>query len=234
MSCPIRAIVFDVYGTLISTGTGSVEAAREILARNRREAPSPQDFYRRWKALHRAHMDQLEDAGNFLWEEDIFLADLDQLYREYGMGRSAKDDGKIMLKTLGKRQAFPESREVLEHLARRFVLAIGSTTDTAPLLADLERGGLKVSQVFTSESLRCYKPRLKFYQAILKGLGVPGQHALFVGDSLTDDVAGPKRAGMKTCWVNRKGQPSPLGEEAPDFEISSLKELPEILEGRST
>ncbi len=98
MSCPIRAIVFDVYGTLISTGTGSVEAAREILARNRREAPSPQDFYRRWKALHRAHMDQLEDAGNFLREEDIFLADLDQLYREYGMGRSAKDDGKIMLK----------------------------------------------------------------------------------------------------------------------------------------
>lgn len=233
MTYPIRAIVFDVYGTLISTGTGSVEAAREILVRNGREESSPQDFYRRWKELHREHIDQLGGSGDFLPEADIFQADLEKLYQEYGMCRSAKEDVEIMLKTLGKRQAFPETGEVLRRLARRFAIAIGSTTDTAPLLADLERNSLRVSQVFTSEGLRCYKPQLQFYQAILEELGVPGRQVLFVGDSLIDDVAGPKKAGMKTCWVNRKGYPSPSGAGTPDFEIPSLKELPEILEGRN-
>ena len=54
----IKAIVFDVYGTLVSTGTGSLDAAAEILRRNGREDLSPALFYRRWKALHREHIER--------------------------------------------------------------------------------------------------------------------------------------------------------------------------------
>ena len=41
----IKAIVFDAYGTLISTGNGSVEASERILANNNRGNIDPKEFY---------------------------------------------------------------------------------------------------------------------------------------------------------------------------------------------
>ena len=216
----IKAIVFDAYGTLISTGTGSLDAARAILARGGRPDIPPEAFYARWKALHRAHIDGLT---GFVKEEEVFRRDLARLYQEYGLPGSADEDVSIMLDTLGKRRAFPEAKAVLEALAGRFQLGIGSTTDTAPLLKDLKRGGLEISRVYTSESLEAYKPRPEFYRRILADWGLAAGEALFVGDSLTDDVAGPQAVGMKACWVNRRGQPKEGA--APDYEVADLTGL---------
>ncbi len=44
-----------------------------------------------------------------------------------------------MLDILGNRTAYPEVKEVLEKLSHRMTLCIGSTSDTAPLLQDLEK-----------------------------------------------------------------------------------------------
>ena len=59
----IKAIIFDVYGTLISTGTGSVDAAAEIL-RRKNSVICPKEFYARWKKIHKALT--LEDTSNML------------------------------------------------------------------------------------------------------------------------------------------------------------------------
>lgn len=222
----IKAIVFDVYGTLVSTGTGSLDAAAEILRRNGREDLSPALFYRRWKALHREHIDGL--AG-FQTEAVLFERDLRQLYAEYGLSRDPREDVGLMLDTLGRRQAFPEAPAVWRALSGRYRLAIGSTSDTAPLLADLARAGIETPYVFTSESMRVYKPRPAFYQTILRALGLAAGEALFVGDSLGDDVAGPKSVGMRACWVNRKGQALPPAGEAPDYIVEDLTGLERLL-----
>ena len=42
-----------------------------------------------------------------------------------------------------------------------------------------------------------------------------------IGDSLRADVRGAKAAGMKTCWLNRRGEKS---DEA-DYTVSSLEEV---------
>lgn len=223
---PIKAVVFDVYGTLISTGTGSRDAAAEILRRNGREDISAGKFYGRWKALHREHIDNLTE---FKTEEAIFEADLRRLYTEYGLSRSAQEDVHLMLDTLGRRQAFPEVPAVWKMLSVKYRLAIGSTSDTEPLTADLARAGIKTPYVFTSESLRVYKPQPAFYETILCALGVAAGEALFVGDSLGDDVSGPKQVGMRTCWVNRRKQTLPPGVITPDYIITDLTGLESIL-----
>lgn len=225
MNTSINTVIFDAYGTLLSTGTGSLDAVRAILARNEREDISPSKFYAHWKALHREHMDGL---SVFVKEEELFQKDLLRLYEEYGLIRDAHEDVRLMLNTLGKRAAFPETAQVLAVLEGRFQLAIGSTTDTAPLLADLERNELRISHIYTSEMVGAYKPRLAFYEKILDSLGVAPQEALFVGDSLLDDVAGPQQAGMRGCWVNRKGAKAVCGV-SPDFEITDLTGLQAIL-----
>ena len=90
----LKAILFDAYGTLISTGDGSVRAAGEILALNRRTDIEPAAFYGRWRKLHRQHIDS---RAAFLTEGEVFLLDLCQLYREYGLTRDACQDVKVML-----------------------------------------------------------------------------------------------------------------------------------------
>ena len=56
---------------------------------------------------------------------------------------------------------------------------------------------------------------------------------LHVGDSLEQDVAGGNAAGAHTVWLNREGLSNDTGIKA-DYEISSLTDLPAILEvGRS-
>ncbi|RKJ40606.1 HAD family hydrolase [Acutalibacter sp. 1XD8-33] len=227
MSLPlVKAVVFDAYGTLFSTGTGSVDAAREILALNGRSDLSPEAFYARWKALHRVHMNGLK---KFVPEAEIFHRDLARLYEEMGFAGDAGRDVEIMLRRQGTRQPFPEVREVLDVLAGSFLLAIGSTTDSEPLFRDLSRSGLEIPHVYTSESLGVYKPYPAFYEKILQGIGLSAAQVLFVGDSLLDDVAGPRRVGMKTCWVNRRRQKVPPSGEVPDFEVPSLTGLLNIL-----
>lgn len=219
----IRAVVFDAYGTLISTGTGSLDAAQRILKLHGSEIPA-KTFYSDWKRYHRSHMDSLTQ---FVPEETIFLWDLEKLYAQYGLAGNAVQDVRIMLDTLGNRVAFPESRAVIEALKPSVTVCIGSTTDTEPLMRDLDRSGITVDRIFTSEDLQVYKPQKDFYEKILAVLSMKPEEVLFVGDSLMDDVWGPKQAGMKTCWVNRKGQPAP--EQLPDYQMSDLNGLLAIL-----
>ena len=220
----IKAVVFDAYGTLISTGTVSVEAAQKILDLHG-SSISAKAFYADWKQYHREHMDHLTQ---FVTEETIFRWDLEKLYVQYDLPGKAAEDVGIMLNTLGNRMAFPESKEVVERLKRSVTICIGSTTDTEPLMRDLARSGVTVDRVFTSEGLRVYKPQKAFYEKILAVLSLHPEEVLFVGDSLTDDVYGPRQVGMKTCWVNRKGQPSPV--PPPDYTVPDLNGVLAILE----
>ena len=45
-----------------------------------------------------------------------------------------------------------------------------------------------------------------------------------VGDSLTSDILGAKRAGMKAIWVNRTGR-EPAEGAAPDEIVENLTEI---------
>ncbi len=221
----LQAVLFDAYGTLLDTGTGSVEAAGRILQKNGREDIPPAGFYARWKELHAHHMGAVRPFAN---EEEIYRLDLRELYQEYNICGEADKDVAAMLAVLGTRTPYPEAGGVLRRLAREVEVYIASVTDTKPLQQDLERGGLCVRRVFTSEGLRCYKPDPAFYTAILEELGIRPEEALFVGDSLINDVLGPQRVGIPACWVNRGGKPA--GEARPAYIIEKLDGLCPIVD----
>lgn len=198
----MKLIIFDVYGTLISTGTGSLDAVKKILALQDKDI-SPEEFYKEWKKQHRIHMDNA-NAKLFINEEAIFKLDLEQLYMKYNIRRSFSSDVKIMLETLGKRKCFEETLPSIEKLRKKYKVVIGSTTDNEPLYQDLERNGLVVDEVYTSEMIRKYKPDSEFYQYILRKEKCGKEDAVFIGDSYVDDVCGPGKVGIKSVLIDRK------------------------------
>ena len=198
----MKLIIFDVYGTLISTGTGSLDAVKKILSLQDKDI-NPEEFYKDWKKQHRFNMDNA-NSKLFINEEAIFQLDLEQLYLKYDICRDFTSDVKIMLDTLGKRNCFAETLSSIDNLRGKYKVVIGSTTDNKPLYQDLERNGLMVDEVYTSEIIRKYKPDPEFYHYILRKEECNKEDAVFVGDSYVDDICGPGRVGIKSILIDRK------------------------------
>jgi len=220
-----QAVIFDAYGTLFDTKDGSVSATADILRKNR-SALNPRAVYARWKEIHK----ELIAYGRFMKEEQVFLWGLRRLYQELGIKGDPEEDVKIMLNTLGVRDAFPETVGVLKDLMSRLAVYIGSNSDEQPLVADIRRNGVTVHGHFSSETLAVYKPDPEFYLSILRRIGMGPDDVLYVGDSPVEDVWGPGCIGIKSVWVNRKGLCRPSGIPEPYAETDSLSELSTIIQ----
>jgi putative hydrolase of the HAD superfamily len=71
------------------------------------------------------------------------------------------------------------------------------------------------------------KPHRSIFEAALKGADVQPAEAVMVGDSLTHDVDGARRLGMRGVLVARSGPPVDAPDDVPV--IQSLRELLPLL-----
>jgi HAD superfamily hydrolase (TIGR01509 family) len=70
------------------------------------------------------------------------------------------------------------------------------------------------------------KPHPSIYEAALQGLGATAPEAVFVGDRLDADVAGPASMGMRTVLTHQYRIEDPAGAQVqPDCVIAHLSEL---------
>lgn len=221
-----KLLIFDAYGTLISTGNGSLRAVEKILSLQEKQIDAAA-FYREWKQYHRKHMDEANKTL-FLREKDIFTKDLRALYKQYQIMRPYETDVQIMLDSLNDRNVFPEVAEAIETLRKKNRVVIGSTTDTEPLLQNLRYNNISVDRIYTSEMIRKYKPDEYFYRYILQSEGYDHEEAVFIGDSLKDDIEGPKIIGIKTILVNR-GRVLKMEDIQPDYIVKNLTEIEKII-----
>jgi putative hydrolase of the HAD superfamily len=70
------------------------------------------------------------------------------------------------------------------------------------------------------------KPHPSIFEAALRGAGVMASESVMVGDSLTHDVDGARRLGMRGVLVSRSG---PVAAPPDVPVIVSLRELPPLL-----
>lgn len=220
----IKAIIFDAFGTLISTGSGSLDATGELLDTKKRRDIDASVFYAKWKKYH---TDILIASDAFMREEIAFRKALVRLYDEYEIKGDGYRDADILINTFENRNLFPEVLKTVEYLKKDYMLCIGSNTDDYPLYRNLERNNLFIEHIYTSESLKTYKPKSGFYTAILEDMNLSPCEALFVGDSLVDDVLGPSKIGIKTCHVNRKN--ISYTDIIPDISVASLEQIPKFI-----
>jgi FMN phosphatase YigB (HAD superfamily) len=60
--------------------------------------------------------------------------------------------------------------------------------------------------------------------------GATPDRTVMVGDSLRRDIQGAQQAGLRAFWLNRTGKDGDP-DVAPDAQMTSLNELPELLRG---
>lgn len=119
----------------------------------------------------------------------------------------------------------PDAEPVLRDLARDHRLALltnGAGDVQREKLARTPFAGY-FAEIVISVELGVAKPDPRFFEIALERLGVTASDAVMVGDSLSRDVAGAVRAGMRAVWIDR-GAARENGPE-PDETISRLSDL---------
>ena len=126
--------------------------------------------------------------------------------------------------------SFNDAAPVLADLKKRHRLAL--LTNGAPSVQreKLDGCGLAVffELVVISGDIGIGKPDRRVFDHTLKLLKVRAGDAVMVGNSPKRDIAGARNAGVRSVLIRRPGLSSGDGP-SPDFVISSLEELPELL-----
>ena len=240
---PVRALLFDLWGTLIEDSSrqeGPRTQTRARLVAQALDAAGhayPQDevalalqvFNKEHSALHAQGLDIAppERLARFLDMLELGLAQ-----RLSPDSLRAVENALIGAIRLHPPLPAPGSHQVLREAQRRgLALGLVSNTGISPgyalreLLADF--GLLSYLQALTfSDEAGLAKPAPEMFHCTLDALGVAPPEAVFTGDLPALDVAGPLSVGM---WAVQIGDQQADGVE-PHARIDSLTELFPALE----
>jgi 2-haloacid dehalogenase len=118
----------------------------------------------------------------------------------------------------------------LSRQARLLLITNGLKDIQRPRFAASAIRGYFVGMV-VSEEVGTAKPEGRIFEEAFAQMHHPAKSTvLMVGDSLTSDIEGGSMFGIDTCWFNPRGAQNSTGS-TPTFEIRSLRELIEIVEG---
>jgi 2-haloacid dehalogenase len=178
-----------------------------------------------WKALERGEMDQ----------ERLKVERFRQVFGELGWAVDPAAFSAVYIEFLSHGiYPLPQAEETCAWLASRYRLAIVTNGIAAVQYPRILDSGIApyIEAIIVSEEAGCGKPNPAIFDYACKRLGFYDKAAmLMVGDSLVSDIQGAVNFGIDSCWLNATGKPSPQEGPQPNFEISRLSELRELLQG---
>ena len=232
----IVSVIFDVYETLAQNYTWQwIDTFRRI-CRVQSLDVAPEDLYREWKALDlifrrdKLNLEEPESGPPFKSYEEAWRDSFIEAFRRLRLAGDAVAAAKETIVDMGLRAPYGDALEALPLIQARWRTGVLSNADDGYLLPVLERTGWEFEAVLSSEGALAYKPHPGPFHQILGMMGVAAGDALYVGDTLYDDVLGAQSVGMQAAWINRHGATLDPKMPSPDFEVSSLTQLPELLQ----
>ncbi|MGM9604788.1 MAG: YjjG family noncanonical pyrimidine nucleotidase [Faecousia sp.] len=185
----------------------------------------------RYHIINRQHWERLERGE--LTRDQVQEGRFRVLFSQLGHAVDAVAVTRAYEHNLGIGHYFlPGAREAVERLHQKYRLFLASNGTASVQHSRLTSAGLYpyFEKVFVSQEIGFNKPSREYFDACFAQIpGFDPQKAIMVGDSLTSDILGGIRAGIKTCWVN-PGHLSPREDIPADYEIEALSQLEALLE----
>ena len=185
----------------------------------------------RYHIINKQHWERLERGE--LTRDQVQEGRFRVLFEELGREVDAVAVTRAYEHNLGIGHYFlPGAQEAVERLHRKYRLFLASNGTASVQHSRLTSAGLYpyFEKVFVSQDIGYNKPSREYFHACFAQIpGFDPKKAIMVGDSLTSDILGGIRAGIKTCWVNPEHL-SPREDIPADYEIEGLSQLEALLE----
>lgn len=223
-------LLWDVDGTLLDF-IAAEKAAVQTLFREFGLGECTDEMVERYSRINKEYWERLERGE--LSKLEILVRRFADFFASEGLDASkAPEFNEQYQVRLGDTVVFcDDSYELLSSLRGRVKQYAVSNGTVVAQTRKLRRSGFDrlLDGVFLSEELGYEKPATEFFDRVFAAIGEPDrERVLIVGDSLTSDITGGNRAGIRTCWYNPKGEPNLTATHA-DYEIRDLHGILDII-----
>ncbi|GAA4485257.1 HAD family hydrolase [Actinoallomurus oryzae] len=229
----VKAVLFDLDGTLIDHDTAAEVALVETLRATPGVRRADHEHVRRWRHLEELAMDRYL-AGELTFTEQRRLR-VTSLAAELGLGSwDARQADAWFAGYLRRYEAawrvYPDVRPALEALAtrgRRLRLGVLTNGDAGQQRGKLRHVGLadELPDVIASSEAGAAKPSAKIFHTACTRLRLAPDEVAYVGDRLRTDAIAATDAGLHGIWLNRGDDTGPARPPA----IRTLRDLPALL-----
>jgi len=213
----IRALVFDVFGTVVDWRASIVREGEALGAAKGWQVDWPA-FADAWRAGYQPAM-QRARSGEIAWTnvDGLHRTNLDALIPRFGLQALDESERAQLNRVWHRLDPWPDAVAGLTRLKSRFVISTLSNGNIALLVNMAKRAGLPWDCVLSAELMRHYKPDPEVYQGAAQLLGVE-RHELLMVAAHPSDLRGAQRAGLPTALVRRPLEygPNPAGAPPPD------------------
>ncbi|TAM60518.1 HAD family hydrolase [bacterium] len=227
----IRGLVFDLDDTLCddtrSYHAAALEAARALALEHSVDPEALKDAYIReadgfWQRLTPAELGKSTvSLRERMWA--AALADLG--ITDHAAPRRAADLYNASRR--GNLALFPNVDEQLERWRASYRLALltnGFSETHREKIALLEIEPY-FDAILIADEVGMVKPDPRVFLHACERIGTTPAQTVMVGDRYDRDIVGAIEAGLRTIWVNVRGEPLPQGRPSPDAVIGEIAAL---------
>jgi 2-haloacid dehalogenase len=232
----IKALIFDVFGTVVDWRRGIAREAEALLGREKGLSLDWEEFADAWRAKYQPAMEPIRRGERAFTKLDVLHREnLVEVLADYGI--TSLTDAEIdRFNTAWHRlPPWPDSVPGLLRLKTKFIIGTQSNGNIALMVNMAKNGGLPWDVILGSEVVQAYKPQPEAYQRACEALMLPPEQVLMTA-AHNNDLAAAKAQGMSTAFVARplefgtKNRKADI-EPGPHVDISawSFTELAEKL-----
>lgn len=230
----IKALVFDVFGTLVDW-RGSIARETEVLLAPRGIQTDGHAFADAWRAQYQPAMEEVRDGRIPFSKLDVLhRRNLDVVLRDLGLDSRVDDALRRELNLAWHRlDAWPDVTAGLVRLRTRFRIAPCSNGNISLMVDLARRNGFPWDAILGAELARDYKPKAAVYLSAAAAFDAAPHETLMVA-AHSSDLQSAAAAGLRTAFVARPDEAGPgRGESratvAVDLSVAGLTELADRL-----
>lgn len=229
----VKALVFDVFGTLVDWHTSIAREAEALLGRSGIEVDGAA-FAVAWRAAYQPAMEEVR-AGRlpFMKLDLLHRYNLDRVLAAFGLDHVHEDTRCALNLAWHRLDAWPDVAPGLYRLRPHFRIAPCSNGNISLMVDLARRNDFPWDAVLGAELARDYKPRPLVYLSAAGAFDLsPGETLMVASHSW--DLAAAAAAGLRTAFVARPDEHGPgLGETSPsvavDLAVTGITDLAEVL-----
>jgi len=218
----VRALVFDVFGTVVDWRSAIVRDGR-ALAAVKALAVDWEAFADAWRAGYQPAMQRVR-SGEVGWTtiDRLHREILESLLPRFGLSNLDDRERDALNRVWHRLDPWPDVVAGLSRLKRRYTIATLSNGNVSLLVDMARRAGLPWDTVLSAELFGHYKPDREVYLGAARVLDV-APHELVMVAAHPSDLAAAAIAGLRTAYVPRPleygpgaGLHDPPGEQTFD------------------
>jgi 2-haloacid dehalogenase len=210
----VRALFFDVFGTLVDWRAGVAREA-ETLLRPLGHSLNWQLFADAWRDQYQPAMEEVRSGRTPYTKLDfIHRQMLQKILPQFGLDKLEETQLERLTLAWHRLDAWKDVPEGLARLRQRFLIAPVSNGNIA-IMSDLaRRNDFRWDAILGADLARNYKPTAAVYLAAADAFGLPPGECMMCA-AHSSDLEAAADLGLRTAFIARPEERPGVGENAP-------------------